>query len=257
MKKILLVDDDSNSIWLLKNFLQRKGYEVITACSVEDASHIIEEKELLYITSDLDLPDGDGFKLLEIMRLKKIQVPFLFLSCHEKEEYETRALEKGANLCMNKLSSELVKETLLEYAYKESCGEGAAFHKILLVKKNSETSSVMQTELLKKGVYTITAESIGEAKNKLLEHRDIELILCDLFMEDGIAMDFLHSMRKVAGIFKDMRNPRFRELPFFIFTDNKDLSLEYQYRHEGVSDYITSPVNIPELIRRICYFVEE
>ena len=22
----------------------------------------------------------------------------------------------------------------------------------------------------------------------------------------------------------------------FIFTDNKDLSLEYQYRHEGVSD---------------------
>ena len=45
MKKILLVDDDSNYIWLLKNFLQRKGYEVITACSVEDASHIIEEKE--------------------------------------------------------------------------------------------------------------------------------------------------------------------------------------------------------------------
>lgn len=41
MKKILLVDDDSNYIWLLKNFLQRKGYEVITACSVEDASHII------------------------------------------------------------------------------------------------------------------------------------------------------------------------------------------------------------------------
>lgn len=78
MKKILLVDDDSNYIWLLKNFLQRKGYEVITACSVEDASHIIEEQELLYITSDLDLPDGDGFKLLEIMRLKKFQVPFLF-----------------------------------------------------------------------------------------------------------------------------------------------------------------------------------
>lgn len=43
----------------------------------------------------------------------------------------------------------------------------------------------------------------------------------------------------------------------FYITDNKDLSLEYQYRHEGVSDYITSPVNIPELIRRICYFVEE
>lgn len=47
------------------------------------------------------------------------------------------------------------------------------------------------------------------------------------------------------------------DIPIPVFTDNKDLSLEYQYRHEGVSDYITSPVNIPELIRRICCFVEE
>lgn len=70
-------------------------------------------------------------------------------------------------------------------------------------------------------------------------------------------MDFFHSMKKLAGIYQNTKEPIFRELPFFIFTDNKDLSLEYQYRHEGVSDYITSPVNIPELIRRICYFVEE
>lgn len=68
---------------------------------------------------------------------------------------------------------------------------------------------------------------------------------------------FFHSMKKLAGIYQNTKEPIFRELPFFIFTDNKDLSLEYQYRHEGVSDYITSPVNIPELIRRICYFVEE
>lgn len=72
-----------------------------------------------------------------------------------------------------------------------------------------------------------------------------------------VLMDFFHSMKKLAGIYQNTKEPIFRELPFFIFTDNKDLSLEYQYRHEGVSDYITSPVNIPELIRRICYFVEE
>lgn len=94
-------------------------------------------------------------------------------------------------------------------------------------------------------------------QDKLLECQDIELILCDLFLQDGIAMDFFHSMKKLAGIYQNTKEPIFRELPFFIFTDNKDLSLEYQYRHEGVSDYITSPVNIPELIRRICYFVEE
>ena len=86
---------------------------------------------------------------------------------------------------MNKLQFDLVKETLLEYAYKESNGEGATFHKILLVKKNSEITSIIQTELLKKGIYMIMVETIWEAEDKLLECQDIELILCDLFLQDG------------------------------------------------------------------------
>ena len=36
---------------------------------------------------------------------------------------------------------------------------------------------------------------------------------------------------------------------------SRDLATEYQYRQEGVNDYLTSPVNIPELIRRIRYFI--
>lgn len=60
---------------------------------------------------------------------------------------------------------------------------------------------------------------------------------------------------RVAGMFQ-MKNPPVRLLPFFILTENNDLATEYEYRHEGVNDYITAPVNIPELIRRILFFVE-
>lgn len=65
--------------------------------------------------------------------------------------YEKEALEKGAKICINKLQLDQVKEKLLEYAYKESNGEGVDFHKILLVKKNSEITSIIQTEILKRG----------------------------------------------------------------------------------------------------------
>ena len=34
------------------------------------------------------------------------------------------------------------------------------------------------------------------------------------------------------------------------------LYTSYEYRHEGVNDYITAPVNIPALIRRVLFFVE-
>ncbi len=54
-----------------------------------------------------------------------------------------------------------------------------------------------------------------------------------------------------------MKNPPVRLLPFFILTENSDPATEYEYRHEGINDYFISPVNIPELIRRIMYFVED
>ena len=252
MKKILLIEDDSNYIWHIKNFLQRKGYHVLVAFTVSQGKELIEKEQILIIGSDLKLSDGSGMELLEYLREKTYKIPFLFFTCYDKKYYEKEALEKGAKICMNKLQFDLVKETLLEYAYKESNGEGATFHKILLVKKNSEITSIIQTELLKKGIYMIMVETIWEAENKLLECQDIELILCDLFLQDGIAMDFFYcwNISKHEGA-------NIQRVAVFYITDNKDLSLEYQYRHEGVSDYITSPVNIPELIRRICYFVEE
>ena len=65
----------------------------------------------------------------------------------------------------------------------------------------------------------------------------------------------LRTLWLVAGMFQ-MKNPPVRLLPFFILTENNDPATEYEYRHEGVNDYITAPVNIPELIRRVLFFVE-
>ena len=101
----------------------------------------------------------------------------------------------------------------------------------------------------------ILVSSIVEAKRRIFEDEEIDLILCDLELPDGTAMELFHTLRRVAGMFQ-MKNPPVRLLPFFILTENNDLATEYEYRHEGVNDYITAPVNIPELIRRVLFFVE-
>ena len=109
--------------------------------------------------------------------------------------------------------------------------------------------------MLQKGFDLILVSSIADAKRRIFEDKEIELILCDLELPDGTAMELFHTLRRVAGMFQ-MKNPPVRLLPFFILTENNDLATEYEYRHEGVNDYITAPVNIPELIRRVLFFVE-
>lgn len=65
-----------------------------------------------------------------------------------------------------------------------------------------------------------------EAKHRIFEDKEIDLILCDLELPDGTAMELFHTLRRVAGMFQ-MKNPPVRLLPFFIFTENNDLAIFY------------------------------
>ena len=173
-----------------------------------------------------------------------------------KKNDEQLTMRRGATLCMDKMKGLLLQDKLVEYAYRQLSGEpDSTFHKLLFVHAEDTSAGALQAAMLQKGLDLILVSSIADAKCRIFEDEEIELILCDLELPDGTAMELFHTLRRVAGMFQ-MKNPPVRLLPFFILTENNDLATEYEYRHEGVNDYITAPVNIPELIRRVLFFVE-
>ena len=48
------------------------------------------------VLSDVDMPNLDGPKLLELMVQKNIQTPVIFLTSHEDEALEVQGLKLGA-----------------------------------------------------------------------------------------------------------------------------------------------------------------
>ena len=253
MKKILLIDDSDTYIWNLRKYLQRRGYPVKTASTLNEARAAIQEEMPLVVCCDLDLPDGSGMDFLDEVRAADKELPFILASCHDKDDYEQEAMRRGATLCMDKMKGQLVQDKLVEYAYRQLSGEKApTFHKLLFVHTEDTNAEVLRAAMLQKGFDLILVSSIEEAKRRIFEDKEIELILCNLELPDGTAMELFHTLRRVFQV----KNPPIRLLPFFILTENNDLATEYEYRHEGVNDYITAPVNIPELIRRVLFFVE-
>jgi len=115
MRKILLVDDDSAYTWCLQKYLQNRGYRVKTVSTLEEARTAIKEEIPLLICCDLDLPDGSGLELLDMVRAADGTLPFILASCHEKE-----AIHRGATLCVDKLESSLLRTKLAEYAEAHS-----------------------------------------------------------------------------------------------------------------------------------------
>ena len=67
-EKILIVDDDLESLKLISLMLQRRGYEVTAAQSGEQALSKIENENPNLIILDVMMPDMDGYEVCRYLR---------------------------------------------------------------------------------------------------------------------------------------------------------------------------------------------
>lgn len=88
MRKILLVDDNSAIAQELAKLLKRRGYGVQIAATVAGAKEVIEKESPLFISSDLDFPDGSSLELLDMVRAADADLLFLIASRHDSSHYE-------------------------------------------------------------------------------------------------------------------------------------------------------------------------
>ena len=69
--RILVVDDHDDTRRVIGNLLRIKGHEVFTASSVSSALEVLAHEAIDLLLSDIGLPDGTGYELME--RAKALQ----------------------------------------------------------------------------------------------------------------------------------------------------------------------------------------
>ncbi len=95
--KILVVDDESRMRKLVKDFLSKKGFEVIEAENGEQAVDIFfETKDIALILLDVMMPKMDGWEVCREIR-KMSQVPIIMLTAKSDEKDELLGFELGVD----------------------------------------------------------------------------------------------------------------------------------------------------------------
>ncbi len=95
-KRILVVDDDAKTVELVKLYLKRDGYKVITANDGNEALRLARENHPDLIVLDLMLPGMDGLQVCRILR-KESDVPIIMLTAITTEDDRLTGLEIGAD----------------------------------------------------------------------------------------------------------------------------------------------------------------
>lgn len=100
MGKILLIEDDPFLSSLLKNKLQKEGFDVLLAKDGDEALNFLKTEEIDLSLLDIILPKKSGFEVLEEIRndpqLKSKNVPIIIISNLGQPEDVARGLKLGA-----------------------------------------------------------------------------------------------------------------------------------------------------------------
>ena len=95
IKTVLIVDDDESSRLLLR-FLESKGYGILEADSGNRAIEILQTKSVDLIISDLEMPNGNGFELLQKLHDRFPNPPPLIFISSREDLSETQLIGLGA-----------------------------------------------------------------------------------------------------------------------------------------------------------------
>ena len=96
MKKILLIEDDVSFCKLLEKFLLKKGYEITTAFSANEARSKINSIRYDLVLTDLRLPDTDGIALMAEIKTAFPDTPVILMTGYSDVSTAVKAIKKGA-----------------------------------------------------------------------------------------------------------------------------------------------------------------
>jgi CheY-like chemotaxis protein len=97
--RVLVVDDNADTLELVSFILEEYGTEVITAASATEAIAAIAQFNPNILISDIAMPGVDGYSLIRKVRTLSSerggQIPAIALTAYASEEERSRLLDSG------------------------------------------------------------------------------------------------------------------------------------------------------------------
>jgi DNA-binding response OmpR family regulator len=170
--KILVVDDESRMRKLVKDFLNRSGYDVLEAGDGEEALDLFyREKGISLVILDVMMPKLSGWDVCREIR-ETSDVPVIMLTAKSAESDELMGFDVGADEYISKPFSPKILVARVEAILRRTnrIGDGANTHSIGGI-------------VLDKAAHQVTIDG----KDIELSFKEFELL--DYFMENqGIAL---------------------------------------------------------------------
>ena len=155
MFQILIVEDDKNTLRLMKAVLTRSGYKTFQAENGLDAFEIIDKQHIDLIVLDVMMPVMDGYEFTEHLRSVKNNTPILMVTAKQLPEEKCKGFIAGTDDYMVKPVNEeemllrikaLLRRSQIANEHKLNIGSVSLDYDSLTILKNGITQTLPQKE---------------------------------------------------------------------------------------------------------------
>jgi CheY-like chemotaxis protein len=103
-KRVLIVDDEIDTLKLLKMIVEISGYEAYTTLNSLDALTLAQVEQPDVVLLDVMMPKMDGFQLCKIMRAHPMtrELPIIFVTAYSALDMEDRRVAAGGDMVLPK-----------------------------------------------------------------------------------------------------------------------------------------------------------
>jgi len=103
-KKLLLIEDDKDTVRAMAVRLKTQGYDLVVASDAISAISTARREKPDLIILDLGLPGGDGFVVMDRLRsnCELMTVPIIVVSARDPKYNEPLAIQAGAHAFFQK-----------------------------------------------------------------------------------------------------------------------------------------------------------
>ncbi len=258
-KRVLVIEDDVAMRESIRALLGNETTDIVAVDTLASAVEQLAQGEFDCVVTDLALPDGTGYDLLERLAADPDRSPLPVIvytgrSLSAEEEHRLRRYSKSIIIKGAKSPERLLDEVTLflhsveatlapeqqrmlrTVRQREDVFEGRS---ILLAEDDARNIFALSHVIEPLGAKLLIARNGREALDVLEQGHDIDLILMDVMMPE---MDGLEA---TAAIRKD---PRHGQIPIIALTAKAMEHDRIRCIEAGADDYISKPIDIDKLV---------
>lgn len=95
-QKILVIDDDENTLWLVGTLLQHHNFDVVKSASASEGLQVVRDQAPDLVLLDVMMPDIDGWEVCRRIR-ETSGVPIIFITAKSSVKDVVKGLEIGGD----------------------------------------------------------------------------------------------------------------------------------------------------------------